>query len=145
VSHWYIVVRLVGLSIEYLQEQGQPLMDRGVFTYDGSLLFDLTLFRLILAVTNHLHEEISILRDRIRHLEGALGSIHHRRTGQTHPLLASLPEDNWDNEDWTKPDAVSHLDTPKVSEDHDILAEVKDGSARLFGSVSGAFVNVMSV
>jgi hypothetical protein len=108
----------------------------------------LTLFRLVLAATGHLHEEISILRDRIRHLESALSSIHRRRTDQTHPLLAPLPDDeDWDDDDLLVPhhDTASDPKSQRIVDDYGTLAAGQDGSTRLFGCVGNALAHAMSV
>jgi hypothetical protein len=43
--------------------------------------------RFVLAATEHLHNEIGALRERVHVLEMALGGLHGARTGGPHPLL----------------------------------------------------------
>jgi hypothetical protein len=85
------------------------------------------------------------LRDRIRQLEGVLGLMHHRRTGQTHPLLGPLPDDDWEDDELVLPDNGTTSGSQNVSEDHGTLLAGQDGSARLFGSIGSALVHTMSV
>jgi hypothetical protein len=116
-----------------------------MFADDRSLFFGFIVLRFVLAATNHLHEEIAILRDRIRCLEVALGSIHYHRTGQTHSLLAPLPDEDWEDDDFIIHDTASNPDNQRISEDHGTLAAGQDGAVRLFGPVGGELMHVMSV
>jgi hypothetical protein len=80
----------------------------------------------VLAATNHLHEDIAVLRDRIHALEGALGPIHHDRTGSIHPLLCQQPEDEWDDDLFQGVDSSVHVDEQMIPDHSGSLAAGTD-------------------
>jgi hypothetical protein len=99
--------------------------------------------RIILAATNHLHEDIAVLRNRIRLLESALEVLHVERTGQTHPLLDRSPEEDWDDDDILST-GTSESGDCDVIDDDGTLAFDPDGASRIFGSSGHALVYSLS-
>jgi hypothetical protein len=99
----------------------------------------------VLAATNHLHEDVAALRDRIRVLEGALSSMHYKRTGSMHSLLRPQPEDEWEDDQFRGADPYADTDKQTASDHSGTLAAGADGTSRFFGSIGGALVHIMSV
>lgn len=80
-----------------------------------------------MAATTGLHDIIASLRDRVRVLESALNSIYLKRTGRTHPLIATSGEvDDAKNEAETSVDELA-----KLLHDKATLVRGEDGSQRI--------------
>jgi hypothetical protein len=85
----------------------------------------------VLDATAHLHEQITIIRDRRRALQTALAQAHATRSSEPHPLLVSLDAlGDSDDEVDEEQDRMPELDIRVGALS---LVEAEDGSIQFFG------------
>jgi hypothetical protein len=69
---------------------------RTVVSFECNVVAHISLFRVVLDATGHLHEHIAVIRDRVRTLQGALADAHGERSNEPHPLLVAPAESSED-------------------------------------------------
>ncbi|TRM67445.1 fungal-specific transcription factor domain-containing protein [Schizophyllum amplum] len=97
--------------------------------------------RFVFEATEHLHQHVAHLKNRIQTLEQALSSVESERSSEPHPLLAELPtdegEDDADEFASAEDSPVPHSGEAQQMDALGTLSISRHGVTRFFGTTGG--------
>ena len=107
-----------------------------------TLLMPHTLYRFVLAATEHLHKRIAKMKERIRQLEDALAILQAKSSNEPHPLLRDdlLSANNEHDEEEVPEAEPAPAQSPDIIDAFGTLSVSEHGVSRFFGPTGGAEV-----